>query len=120
MGLISYFKKTRNRYLRKRVAGVDIPDFKTAPIVRKRLVFSGRVQRVGFRLETYEMGNRLGLVGWVKNRDDKAVEVEIQGKEEEIDFLIQHLKSLKRAKIKDVIVEVIPLVEDEEEFKVIL
>ena len=77
------------------------------------------MQRVGFRLEIYELAKRLNLTGWVKNRDDKTVEAEIQGENEKIIFLINHLKSLKRASVRSVAMEEIPIVDGEAEFNLI-
>jgi len=39
-----------------------------------RFVVSGRVQGVGFRYAAMAQARRLGLSGWVGNRDDGAVE----------------------------------------------
>ena len=39
------------------------------------------MQGVGFRAETLRAARRLGLSGWVRNRDDGAVEAEAQGPE---------------------------------------
>jgi len=40
---------------------------------------SGRVQGVYFRVATRQMGEHLGLQGWVRNRADGAVEGHLQG-----------------------------------------
>lgn len=77
------------------------------------------VQKVGFRFEVYLLAKRLGLTGWVKNREDKRVEAEIQGKEDKIKFLIDFMKSLIRISIKNVEIEEIICLEDEKEFKLI-
>lgn len=39
-----------------------------------RFVVSGRVQGVGFRYSAAAQARRLGLTGWVANREDGAVE----------------------------------------------
>ena len=61
------------------VKHIRLPNFEASPVVRKSLVFSGRVQKVGFRLEIYELAKRLNLTGWL-NKNDDSVEAEIQGK----------------------------------------
>ena len=60
-------------------------------VVRKHIIFYGRVQDVGFRYFSVYKARLLGLAGWVKNLDDGSVEMEVQGKESEIDMLIQFL-----------------------------
>jgi len=119
VGIIYYLKKLRDGYVINQVKRIKLPNIERTPTVRKRLIFSGRVQKVGFRLEIYELAKRLNLTGWVKNRDDKTVEAEIQGENEKIMFLIKYLKSLKRASVRGVAMEEIPIVEDEAEFYLI-
>ncbi|TJX32161.1 acylphosphatase, partial [Soehngenia saccharolytica] len=48
------------------VKNLRLPDFKPSNILRKRIIFSGEVQNVGFRLEIHELAKRLNLTGWVK------------------------------------------------------
>ena len=57
-------------------------------MVRKRLCFTGSVQGVGFRYRAYHAAMGLGLTGWVQNRWDGSVLMEVQGSEAEIDRLI--------------------------------
>ncbi|MBK6517373.1 MAG: acylphosphatase [Polyangiaceae bacterium] len=52
------------------------------------LVVRGRVQGVFFRASTQREARRLGLTGWVKNRQDGAVEVCVEGEEEELKELV--------------------------------
>ena len=53
-------------------------------MIRKHIFVSGRVQGVGFRYRTYYLAQSLGLTGWVTNLDDGRVEMELQGKEEDM------------------------------------
>lgn len=120
MSIIKYFKKQRDNYIINQVNSAKLPEFDPSPLIRYKLIFSGRVQNVGFRFEVYLLAKRLGLTGWVKNREDKRVEAEIQGEEEKIKFLIDFMKSLIRISVKNVDIEEIPWLKDDEmEFKLI-
>ncbi len=44
-----------------------------------RVVVTGRVQGVWFRDSCREQARAEGLTGWVRNRSDGAVEVELEG-----------------------------------------
>ena len=59
--------------------------------VRKRIVFYGRVQGVGFRYTAKRLAQSLGLTGWVKNEYDGTVVMEIQGREPMIYKLMEGL-----------------------------
>ncbi len=67
----------------------------------KRILFSGKVQGVGFRFVLKEKAKLLGLKGWVKNLDDGKVETVLHGSEEMIEKIIQQMQeSFSIAKIE--------------------
>jgi acylphosphatase len=55
---------------------------------RVRAIVTGRVQGVSFRASTAAEARRLGIVGWVRNRDDGAVELEAQGPDDRVAALL--------------------------------
>ncbi|MFK7986165.1 MAG: acylphosphatase [Sandaracinaceae bacterium] len=66
---------------------------------RIQLVVRGRVQGVYFRASAQREARQLGLTGWVKNRNDGAVELVAEGEEDQVkDFLswAQHGPSTAR------------------------
>ncbi len=54
-------------------------------------IVTGRVQGVWFRASTRERALALGLGGWVRNRDDGAVEVQAFGEAEQLRLLLAWL-----------------------------
>jgi len=54
----------------------------------KRLLVTGRVQGVGYRVSFAEQAKALGLVGWVRNRRDGAVEALLNGDEKAMQAVI--------------------------------
>lgn len=117
MSVKDTFKKMRNDYVIHQVARVELPEFAAGTIRRYRVNFSGRVQKVGFRLEVSELAKRLGLTGWCRNLDNGDVLAEFQGPTERIDFLISFMESLKRIRIREKIVEEIEVVSGENRFE---
>lgn len=81
-------------------------------MIRKHIIFSGRVQGVGFRYHSYYRARQLGLTGWVRNLYDGNVEMEVQGKETEIDELIAHLNRQRFIQIEEMKVKTIPVIEE--------
>ncbi len=61
--------------------------------VRKRIVFHGRVQGVGFRYTAKYLAQSMGLTGWVKNEYDGTVLMEVQGRESLIFKLMEGLNN---------------------------
>ena len=58
-------------------------------MVRVRLRIYGRVQGVFFRANMREVARRLGLKGWVMNKEDGSVEAILEGDEERVKKVIK-------------------------------
>ena len=56
------------------------------PMAQKRiqLIVRGRVQGVFFRASTQREARRLGITGWVRNRNDGSVEMLAEGDEDAV------------------------------------
>jgi len=54
----------------------------------KKIIFSGRVQGVGFRFTALNVANRYHLTGYVRNLSNGSVEMLLQGPAETIDTCI--------------------------------
>ncbi len=52
------------------------------------LVVRGRVQGVFFRASAQREAKRLGLTGWVRNRQDGGVEMCVEGEEEALKEIV--------------------------------
>lgn len=77
--------------------------------IRKHIIFHGRVQGVGFRYTARYLAQPLGLTGWVKNEWDGTVEMEIQGREEEISQMLAGLNRGRFISIDWMDIKEIPL-----------
>ena len=91
-------------------------------MIRKRFVFNGRVQGVGFRYLTRRAADLIGVTGWVRNEADGSVTLEIQGTEEQVDGVMLALKHMiikrgRYVRIESIEEEEVPLVADETGFK---
>ncbi len=56
--------------------------------VRRRVVVRGRVQGVWFRESARRRAEKLRVSGWVRNREDGAVEAELEGAAEDVEVLV--------------------------------
>jgi len=92
----------------------NIPEFLPDGIVRYRVVFSGLVQGVGFRYETWLVAKKLGLTGFADNMPDGRVCVEVQGAKNKIQYLIHYMKSHDRICVENVEVSEMELKEENE------
>jgi acylphosphatase len=68
-----------------------------------RVIISGRVQGVFFRVETQRAAERLGVFGWVRNRPEGTVEAVFEGEYQAVDAVLQWCKQGPNlAVVKDV------------------
>jgi acylphosphatase len=63
------------------------------PLERRRVIFSGRVQGVGFRATTRWLARGFDLAGYVRNLPDDRVELLVEGEPAEIDQLLAALQT---------------------------
>ena len=54
-----------------------------------RVIISGRVQGVCFRMETERAAEKYGVNGWVRNRRDGSVEALFQGDSRSVDDVLK-------------------------------
>lgn len=61
-------------------------------VQRRRIIFSGRVQGVGFRATARRLAGAFKLRGWIKNEPDGTVLMEVQGDAPTIDAYLAELR----------------------------
>lgn len=57
--------------------------------VRHRIIFTGRVQGVGFRYRSKYAADGCGVTGWVQNESDGTVMMEAQGSYDQINDMLK-------------------------------
>ena len=85
-------------------------------MIRKRIIFYGSVQGVGFRYRAVYAARNARATGWVKNEFDGSVSMEIQGTEEQIDQVILTIEKGTYIRIENLDVKTIPVQEGEYDF----
>ena len=85
---------------------------------RYQLIFTGRVQGVGFRWTAHTLADSLGLTGWVSNEWDGSVLMEVQGSPQTIERLIAGLEAGTFIEIDNIERQEIPVIEGENYFKI--
>lgn len=62
-------------------------------LIARRIVVHGRVQGVFFRASTRDQARQAGVVGWVRNRVDGAVEAWLEGPESAVERVLDWVRS---------------------------
>jgi acylphosphatase len=84
----------------------------------KKVVFSGRVQGVGFRFTALKAANSYKLTGYVCNMPRGEVEMLLQGPAETIDSCIRDLQDSFAGYIKQTDVQTVPADSKLKDFKI--
>ena len=87
-------------------------------IVRKSLLFHGRVQGVGFRYTAQQLAREHGLTGWARNNADGTVSVEVQGSVMGIKRMMDALMRDGYIKITKMDAADLPVAEGEKKFSI--
>lgn len=82
------------------------------------LFYSGRVQGVGFRYTAAALAREYGIVGWVRNLRDGAVELVCEAEEEKVKKFIAALSQEMSHYIKDVSDEWSPATGEFDDFSI--
>ncbi len=106
-----------NGHMREQNAGSTMPVCEENVMIRRRIVFYGWVQGVGFRYRARHAADMVGATGWVRNEYDGSVTMEIQGTEEQIDAVILAVERGRYIRIENMDSRTIPLVQDERGFR---
>ena len=85
-------------------------------VLRRRLVFHGEVQGVGFRWRARHAAAAVGATGWVRNERDGSVTMELQGSEAQIDRVLDSLARGLYIRIADLETSPAPVEPDERGF----
>ena len=83
-----------------------------------RVRFSGMVQGVGFRYTASKIANRLGIVGWVANRNDGTVEMLVAAERDIVDEMVSELREVFGENLREVDLCEEPAVESFERFEI--
>jgi len=79
---------------------------------RRRVIYAGRVQGVGFRLTSEELARSFSVSGYVRNLDDGRVELVAEGETTEIDTFLEAIGAAFDGKIRSSNSENLPIGEE--------
>ncbi len=71
--------------------------------MRKKLIFSGNVQGVGFRAISRHAARKFHVQGWVRNNSDGTVTLVLEGNGKQIGIVINYLKNFFQENIDKMI-----------------
>ena len=100
MRFLRKLKKFRNQFIIKKVRKIVLPHFDEDQVVRYTCLITGHVQHRGLRLELDHLAHRLKLTGYIKNKPQGEIELEVQGPENKVLFLLDSMLKVKRVTIK--------------------
>ncbi|MDD5326853.1 MAG: acylphosphatase [Phycisphaerae bacterium] len=86
--------------------------------IAKHIIFTGRVQGVGFRFTAFNIANRCQLTGFVRNLPDGAVEMFAQGDDESVGDCIRDIKEQFGRFVRETKIVEVPFNPQYKDFKI--
>ena len=74
----------------------------------RHIIFSGRVQGVGFRFTAHNIARRYDVSGYVRNRPDGTVEMFAQGPAPEVDGCLADIQDSFAGYIRETQIDPVP------------
>jgi len=74
----------------------------------KHIIFTGRVQGVGFRFTAHNVARRYDVCGYVRNQPDGTVEMLVQGPSSEVDGCIAGVQDSFAGYIRETQIDSVP------------
>lgn len=82
-------------------------------MLRRAIVYQGRVQGVGFRAVAVDVARGHPVTGWVRNEPDFSVRLEVQGEAAAVEAMLAELRERLRRNIQRELPEVATVEPDE-------
>ena len=77
-------------------------------MIRKLVIYTGRVQGVGFRFTTANLARRFAVAGYVQNLDDGRVRLDVQGSADQVQGLLDAIDQAMASNIRDKDISEVP------------
>ena len=87
--------------------------------IRREVLYSGRVQGVGFRWTVRHLAQDYAVTGFVKNLDDGRVQVVAEGPAAELDRFLAAIGERMRANIKNATVSAAQATREFDSFEIV-
>ena len=87
-------------------------------VVRRHVIYQGRVQGVFFRATSHELSHGFRVVGHVRNMPDGTVELEVEGPEPEVERFLTAVSNEFQHNISNAEVRALPVRGDESDFRI--
>lgn len=87
-------------------------------MIRRRIIFHGYVQGVGFRWRAQSTAQAEHCTGWARNEWDGSMVMEVQGSHEDVEKVLALMQEWRYAQIDEMQISEVPLVMGEKHFTV--
>ena len=88
-------------------------------MIRKDVIYKGRVQGVGFRWTTNHISRQFSVTGTVQNRADGTVHLVVEGEQKEVEAFMMAIAERMTTNIKETTIHEADYLGEFEDFRVL-